>query len=155
MDTVKDVVASVSVTLVFLGLAMILMPEGTIKKPFKSFVSITIVAVIVVAVSSSSDALSSIDFDDFNNRVFDTSSAAQNNNEINIRVAQQTVRDIILSELKENGIFDAQVSVSANISDEGVISITETVVHCDLNDIATAKNVLKELGLEPNVYERE
>ncbi len=155
MDTIKDVVASVSVTLVFLGLAMILMPEGTMKKPFKSFVSITIVAVIVVAVSSSSDALSNIEFDEIADNVFDTSSVQETNNQVNIRVAEQTVRDIIVSQLKENGIFDAQVSVSANISDEGIISITETVVFCDLGDITVVKKVLNELGLKANVYERE
>ncbi len=155
MEVFKNAVAAVSVTLVFFGLALNLMPEGTMKKPFKSFISVAVIAVLVVVLSSNSDALQNIDINDIDIVVSDNFAIVDTNEQTSLRVTEQTVRDIVLEKLNNNGVLDAQVSVSANISDESVISITETVVFCDPKDMPTCRKILNDLGLVGKVYERK
>lgn len=154
MEIIKNVVISVSVTLVFLGVAIMLMPDGSMKIPFKSFVSVCLVSVLVLAFSSGTQAFNNIEFDDY---LFDDSKQnelVEGLNNTSLSVAEQTVEQIVVDSLKQKGVSDAQVSVLANISDEGIISITETVIYCSKSDIAVCKKVLDELGLLGKVCER-
>ena len=61
MDTVKSIVSSVSVTMIFFEIIVLLLPEGTMKKPFLNFASVALIATVISCFTNVSFSADSID----------------------------------------------------------------------------------------------
>ncbi|MBO5912223.1 MAG: hypothetical protein J6Q76_01990 [Clostridia bacterium] len=155
MEALRSVVASLCVSFVFFGVIMTLVPEGNMQKNIKTFVSVALVSVIVAVVSGVSSRISDNRFDlEFELDSTDVNSIVRSADEINITVTEDTVERLIFESLTEKEIKFFEISVSADISEDKSISITEVEIICPEGNGQKCRAVLSELGIKGTVTER-
>ena len=156
MDTLKTAVSSVSVLMIMLGVVMMLVPEGKMQKPLKTFVSVVVVFGIVTAFGSVPSVTEGADF-----RLSKDSVAANTsllNGTLtgqNISVAEAAVKSMIEERIVSAGVKNAEISVKADISKDNRIYITDVTVVCDSESMTVCHEVLAELSITANFQERK
>ncbi len=156
MDTIKTLVISLCVSFVFLGVTMLLVPEGTIKKSFKTLVSVIIISVITTVVFGVSEAVQKVELNtDIINLEEISADFIETVNSQSVRSAQMSVKTVIDNALKQDNIKTAEVFVSANISDDYGIYINMVNVICDKSEIEECRKVLEKLSVDAQITERE
>ncbi len=125
------------------------------KKSFKTLVSVVIVSVIATTVFGVTEAAKKINVnsDTFNLESVSSDFTEAVNNQSVLSVSQ-AVKSVITEAFKENGIKNAEVSVTADISDDCRIYISEVTVLCDASQTEKAISVLDKLSIKAQVKER-
>lgn len=153
METVKNLVAGLCSSFVFFGIIMLIIPSGTMKRSIKMLIGIAITASFVISFSNTTFSMSEIA--DFNGSTYlDSSNFSDVVFGQQINSVKTSVKNVVLESFKENKIFNTEVDVITNISEDGNISITVVEVVCDSADAEKVKTICKELGLNSNVTER-
>ena len=144
MNIVKAFISAVFICMIIYGLLMTLAPEGTMSESFKSVIGISLVASFILAAVSAlrSDIKIPDSFEIVlsQNESYNYSFAAED------ETVKNTVSRYITDKLESAGISDVYVTVKTDISEDGGISITEAVIECDGNLIASAKEAVGDLG---------
>lgn len=148
METVKNLIVSLCTVLIFSGVAMMLVTEGTMKKSVKTLISVIIISVIVSCVFGVSEAVKGIDFN-FNNLNLieassDFSNTVQNQSVISTELA---VKAVIVDEFEKNGIKSAQIFTFADITEDNRIYIKRIEVLCDSEELSQCRIVLDKLSI--------
>ena len=154
MSTVKNLIMSVSVTLVFFGVMMLLLPENKMKKPFISFLSVALVAGVISVVSSVNTSMYNFNMD-FSDKSVNTDDMGAFSRQFNVHTAEQTVVTIIKSELISEGVDFFEVSANADISEDNSILLTDVVILCNVKDKAKCEQVLEKYGLNGRVVVKQ
>ncbi len=148
METVKALIMSLCVVLIFSGVAMMLIPEGTMKKSVKILISIIIISVIVTTVFGVSEAVKGMNFSSKNINLNETSSTfsktVQNQSIENVESA---VKAVIIEEFAKKGIKSAEVSIIANITEDNRIYITKVEILCNTDEVVLCRNVIDKLSV--------
>ncbi len=158
METVKTLVTSLCVVLIFSGVAMMLTTEGTMKKSVKTLISVIIISVIVNCVFGVSEAVKGIDFSSNNINLNETSFAfskiVQNQSIMSIESA---VKSVIDEEFEKSGINSAEVLTIANITEDNRIYITKVEILCNTDEVVLCRNVMDKLSVcdDVNITERK
>lgn len=158
METVKNLIASLCVVLIFSGVVMMLIPEGTMKKSVKTLISVIIISVIVSCVFGVSEAVKGIDFSsksiDLNETSSSFSKTVQNQS---VKSIESAVKAVIIDEFEKNGIESAEVSVFADITEDNRIYIKRIEVVCDSEELSQCCIVMDKLSIcnDVNVTERK
>lgn len=158
MEMIKTLVISLCVVLIFSGVAMMLIPEGTMKKSVKILISIIIISVIVTTVFGVSEAAKGIDFflknTDINKTSTDFLETVQNQSVENVESA---VKAVIVEEFAKNGIKSAEVSIIANITEDNRIYITKVAILCNTDEVVLCRKVMDKLSVceDVSVLERK
>ncbi len=156
MEAVKTLAMHLCVSLIFFGVVLMLCPEGVMKKSFKTFISTAIIAVIVVSADGIASAVKNIDLDiTYKATQKYTEEMSQTVESMNINAVESSVKNLILQKLSSYDIQDLEILVSANISDDNSISITNVEIVCPKGYESACSRALNELGLEGSVTERE
>lgn len=156
METVRTAVTSLCVSMIFFGVVMMLVPEGTMHKSFKTFAAVAVISALITSLCGISSAVEELNFD-FSDKAtaLQSSEMAETVNEQNRVVAEKAVSDLITENLSAAGIKNAETSVLTDISDDGGIYITEVAVVCDSSDADTCRKVLDALSVSAEIRERE
>ena len=158
METVKALIMSLCVVLIFTGVAMTLIPEGTMKKSVKILISVIVISVIVTTVFGVSEAVKGIDFNseniDLSEISTDFSKTIQNQSIENVESA---VKAVIIEEFAKNGIKSAEVLTFANITEDNRIYITKVEILCNTEEVILCRNVMDKLSVcdDVNITERK
>ncbi len=154
MSTIKSAALTLSLTLCFLGVVMMLSPKGNINKSFKSFVSICIVAVLVLSVLGVSSGLSSLSFRLEGDEITDVNSGLQKTRLIQEKTATESaVKNLITEGLRQKGITDFIINVNSDISEDNSIYITDVIIKCQDGQSAKCYEVLNSLSIKGKVEE--
>lgn len=158
MGTVKTLIASLCVVLIFSGVAMMLIPEGTMKKSVKTLISVIIISVILSCVFGVSEAVKGMNFSSKNINLNEMSSliskTVQNQS---VASAESAVKAVIVEEFEKNGIKSAQILTFADITEDNRIYIKRIEVICDSEELSQCRLVLDKLSVcdDVKVTERE
>ncbi len=148
METVKNLIASLCTVLIFSGVAMMLLPEGAMKKSVKTLISVIIISVIVSCVFGVSEAVKGMNFSSNNINLKETSSSfsktVQNQS---VKSAESAVKAVIVEEFEKNGIKSAEVLTFADITEDDRIYIKRIEVVCDSEELSQCHIVLDKLSI--------
>lgn len=148
MEAIKNLIASLCVVLIFSGVAMMLIPEGTMKKSVKTLISVIIISVIVSCVFGVSEAVKGMNFSSNNINLNETSSSisktVQNQSVTSIESA---VKAVIVEEFQKSDINSAEVLIFADITDDNRIYIKRIEVVCDSEERSQCRIVLDKLSI--------
>ncbi|MBQ1183841.1 MAG: stage III sporulation protein AF [Clostridia bacterium] len=148
METVKNLIASLCVALVFSGVAMMLLPESTMKKSIKTLVSVIVISVIISCVFGVSKAVKGIDFSSDNFNLSEASSKFSKTVQIQtVESTESAVKTVIVDEFNKSGINSAEVLVFADITEDNRIYIKRIEVVCDNEELAQCRIVLDKLSV--------
>lgn len=137
------------------SLLNIILPEGSLQKTFKTVLCVFFLC-ILVSPFAKTDFIND-DFTFFNNREneYDLSENIFTGDSLEI------LKNEIIAEtegvLDNYGIYDREISFSANISEDGSIDITEftVLIKNSVNVSATEKAVFKKTGIRPDIISGE
>ena len=155
MEALRSVVASLCVSFVFFGVIMMLTPSGTMQKNIKTFVSIAIVSVAVAVISGVSIGIGDFNINYPHDTEINASELNSTVNELNVTATESAIRKLVAETLKQRSIKYHEIIVIADIFDDTSISITETEIVCPVGQGDACRSVLRELGLNGKVTERE
>lgn len=148
METVKTLVTSLCTVLIFSGVAMMLIPEGTMKKSVKTLISVIIISVIVSCVFGVSEAVKGMNFSSKNINLNEKNSAfsktVQNQS---VKSAESAVKAVIVEEFEKSDINSAEVFIFADITDDNRIYIKRIEVVCDNEELLQCRIVLDKLSI--------
>lgn len=150
MTTFKNVVTTLSVTLVFFGVILMLVPETKMKRSFVSFASVVLVTCVIVSLSMTDKIIDDIDLDLHTDLSF-YENIAEIGIETEAEAARSAVKKVVEDALKKEGVEFYEVSVTVDIFDDTSISIGEVLILCSAEDKKISENILKDLGLNGRV----
>ncbi len=156
MSEIRSIILSMSVTLIFFGTVSVLIPEGGLQKAFGTFRAVAVIAAVAMSVLGVSTAVSEFKASELELNVSQSNaeleSAVKNSN---VAAAEAAVKLTVTEACRENGIFNAEIEVSANIDSDNCISIVKVKAVCDKADMPKAESVISGLGLPVEVSERQ
>lgn len=150
MSTFKTIASTLSVTLVFFGIILMLVPESKMKKPFVSFASVVLVTCVIASFSMADKAVENIDLNLMSDlSYFESITEIGNRTELN--AVKDAVIKVVKDELDKQGIQYYEVSVTTDILEDTSISISEVLVSCSNKDQEKCENILRNLDLNGRV----
>lgn len=155
MEALRSVVASLCVSFVFFGVILMLTPSGTMQKNIKTLVSVAIVSVAVAIISGVSVEISDFKFDRSHDTQINASELNTTVNELNVTATENAIKKTVAEMLVQRSIKYHEIVVTADIFDDTSISIIETEIVCPIGQGDACEAVLRELGLNGKVTERE
>lgn len=154
MDTVKSIVSSVSVTMIFFGIIVLLLPEGTMKKPILNFASVALIATVISCFTNVSFSADSIDKPTFNSSLIESEFKNKTEN-LTLEVAKDSLEKLIESNFLANGINNFDIYLKVDNYENNSIFISELIIYCSQKDSAKCEEIIKNLGLDANIIKRE
>lgn len=154
MFVIKSAILSLSVTLIFLGVAMLLSPKGAIHKAFKSVVSVCLVTTLILSIVGVADGVQNMEVDVTAEKFSEYSSNLSEtvlNQEI--QTVENSVKSLISQQLKLNGIHDFEILVESDILKDNGIYIDSVTVICDEGKSFVCQEVLDSLSINGTVRE--
>lgn len=153
MEGLKTAVSYICVSLIFLGVMSILLPEGTMKKVFKSFAATAVIAATVAAIKGT-------DFGNIAKIPVSTDTAVdsallQSVEAVQCRAAESAVARFLTERLTSAGVEAPEIYSKADISENGDIYISELTVICSYGECTVCEKILDELSLKGEVGERD
>lgn len=150
MTTFKNIASTLSVTLVFFGVILMLLPESKMKKPFVSFASVVLVTCVIASFSMADKAVDNINLDlkydiSLYDNIVDFGSRTE------AEAVKTAVKKVVTDELAKQGIDFYEVSVTVDILDDTSISIGEVSISCSKEEKENCEKILKDLGLNGRV----
>ena len=155
METIKQCVSSICVSMIFFGIIMLLVPEGSMQNSLKRLVSVAIICSVVVAFSGIS--IGSFDkIQEYDVSISEISQALNDNIiENSVNVTSQSVKSLLEDRFVALGLNDVKTAVLVDIADDKDIYIKEIRVYCSKSDVEKCQQIVSELGLTAFYYERE
>ncbi len=156
MDTLKDCIFSLCISMVLGAVLNYLLPEGSLQQLFKMVFSVFFLSALCMPIFKANNW-------EFTFSLENTQSieSTKNMTEKLVNTTEKQLEEEIEKSAKEilekNGINFQKIFIKVNIEDDGSISISEFSVTIDAKeDLETVKTILiKELGIEPELNIQE
>ncbi len=155
MDGIKSLAVGVCTSLIVFGAISLLVPEGSLNKTLRSLLSVALIAVIIGGVSGVE-----VEFESVSNSNQQT--VSDNSEQLKetvlmeeIGVTEAALEQYIFDELNKNGVSNAEIKVTADISDKGDIYITEVSIICEKGQTEICQSVISPMNIMAQITERE
>lgn len=154
MENIKSLAVGVCTAMIVLGAISLLIPEGSLYKSLQSLLSAALIAVIITGASGVKVEFGSLTIEE--QTVSEKSEQLKETVTMQeMAVSESALEQYILDELNKNGITDAEISVTADISDKGDIYINKVDIVCEKGQSKICEAVLNSLNIKAQITERE
>lgn len=147
MEALKNAVTVISVSMIFYGVISLVVPFEGMNKSFKFVAAISLLAAVTVALKGVK--LSNI-FDEIKVDMTEQTANGFENTvlEAELNSVEKAVENLINSRLRSAGEKNAICKVTADISEDNSIIITDVEIFCNKDSVEKIKNVTSDLGLD-------
>ncbi len=156
METIKEMILALCVSMIIFGVVMMLTPKGNISKSLAVFLSVALVSMIVATVSGIEVNIEGFRFNLSSCDTERISSEFENTiGTLNTSTTETAVNILIKETLSAVGIDNAEISTETDISDDNCIRISKVHIICNSEDRETCRREVEKLGIDVSITERE